>query len=245
MRYFSPIAEKDADPISFRGWVGHSTALGWFGVIKASGGIVTDGIPTTINSDNSTERGIVRTVTSFNLTQNDSVTESSKLSPLDKVSYSLKVTNSTNKSVTVPLDIRVSDMLEYSGLIDGGGAAFNQSSGTLSWPQVQLAPGKSEQRTFAVQMNSSFVSTPRGSSNPASYDCTVSVSFGNTLKTPIDCPTPKMVESLFFQLPTIDINGNGIFAATIALIVGFFYIRTRQMKKEIQIIRHNFNNGTL
>ena len=245
IRYFSPITEKNADPISFQGWVGYSTALGWFGIVKTNGGIVTDGIPTTINSDSTTGHGIVKTITALNLTHNEPISESSQFNSLDKVSYSLKITNSSAVSATASLDVRVSDILEYSTLIDGGGATFDQSSGALSWPQVQLSPGQSEQRTFAVQMNSSFASTARGSSNPTSYDCIAAISFGNTLETPISCPAPKVIESMFLQLPNIDVNGNIIFASVVIAFVGFFYIRTRQMKKEIQIIRHNFNTGVL
>ncbi len=245
IRYFSPIAKKNADPISFQGWTGHSTALGWFGIIKTNGGIVTQGIPTTINSNNTTGHGIIKTITAFSLSHNDTITESSQFNPLDKVSYSLKITNSGTASATVPIDVRIADILEYSTLIDGGGATFDQSSGTLSWSQIQLSPGQSEQRTFAVQMNSSFAATARGSSNPASYDCIAAISFGNSLETPVSCPTPKLVESIFFQLPSIGTTGNIIFASIIIGFVGFFYARTQQMKKEIQIIRHNFNSGAL
>ncbi len=245
IRYFSPLSAISGSGASFSGWVGQSATLGWFGIIKASGSLATHGLPTSISPMNASAASAVKAASAVNLTQSSIAANSTAAKPLDKISYSLKLSNTNTTSVTSSFNVRIADILEYASLIDGGGGSFDADSGTLSWPQVQLAPDQSQERTFAVQLLSDLPATASGQSNPSSYDCKISLVFGNSVDTPLDCPPIKGVESLFSQLPTTSIGANVGFATVLALVVGFFYVRTRQLKKEIRIIRHNLNTGII
>ena len=244
IRYFSQLA-VGSGYTDFNGWTGHSTALGWFGIIQANGSLVTQGAPTSINSVNSADATVTKSVTTVNLSNSDSTDNSAPLKPFEKLSYSLKVSNPGVDSVTTPISVRIADLLEYANLIDGGGGTYNQSAGTLSWPQVQLAPGQAQERTFVIQILSSLPSTAIGESNAESYDCELSIIFGNQINKSVECSASKTIEGVLVQLPTIGSGPNIIFMVVIATVVGFFYIRTRQLKKEIRIIRHNFNAGII
>ncbi|MDB5177368.1 MAG: exported protein of unknown function [Candidatus Saccharibacteria bacterium] len=245
IRYFSPLASTSGNRESFKGWIGQSASLGWFGIIQASGSLATHGLPTSIDPAYASVARATKSVSSTNLTQGSAQSSTVNAEPLDKISYSLKVSNASSISLNAPLSVRIGDILEYSSLIDGGGGNFDATTNTLSWPQVQLSPGQSQERTFVVQLLSIPPSTPTGKSNPASYDCQMTLVFGNSIDTSVDCPPAKGIESLFLQLPNGSTGLNIGFALVLICTVSFFYLRTRQLKQEIRIIRHNVNTGII
>lgn len=246
IRYFSPLSTIGGGNASFKGWIGKSATLGWFGIIQSNGSLATHGLPTSINPVNASVASATKTVSAINLSQGTTIgSDKSAVQPLDKLSYTLKQSNPRSVSVTAEFDVRIADLLEYATLIDGGGAAYDEKSGTLNWPRVQLAPGKSEERTFVLQVVSALPATATGQSNPASYDCKLSIAFGNQLDTPVDCPPIKAAEGILMYLPPTDTGTNIAFGLVVLAIVTFFYIRTRQLKREIRVIRHNFNTSAL
>lgn len=245
VRYFSPFSAVDTSNASFGGWVGSSVAVGWFAIVKSSGSLVTQGIPGSLSPVDTAASGVRKKISAFNLSESAALTATSPIRPLEKISYTLKITNSSSLSVTSPLSVRIADLLEYSDLIDAGGGSYERGNSSLNWPQVQLAPGESQERTFVIQLAATLPSTAKGKSNPTSFDCQLDIAFGNSLSSPVDCPTPKVVESLFAGLPPTSPTVNILFATIIFGIVSFFYIRTRQLRKEIRIIRHDFNTGVL
>jgi hypothetical protein len=187
----------------------------------------------------------IKTVTATNLSQGSLLSDKTSVKALDKISYTLKQSNPRSTSVAAQFDVRIDDILEYATLIDGGGGTFNEATGTLNWSRVQLAPGQSEERTFIVQISSALPATATGQSNPASYDCRIAIAFGNQLTTPVDCPPTKAAEGILMYLPPTDIGTNLTFGLVLLAIITFFYVRTRQLKKEIRVIRHNFNTGAV
>ncbi len=244
VRYFSPLTEISDSHHSFRGWIGNSAALGWFGIIQTSGSLATRGVPSTFNPVGANTTTAVKLISAQNLTQN-LPSESVTAKPYDKISYTLKASNPHHMSTTADFSLRISDILEYSTLIDAGGGSLDQTKDTLSWPSVELGPGQFQTRTFIVQLLASVPATGTGVSNPESFDCELTATFGNAHQTKVDCPLAKGLESAFLQLPGVGTGGTLIFLATLSLIVSFFAIRTRQLKKEIRIIRHNFNTGII
>lgn len=244
VRYFSPLAEMGGSNQTFRGWIGQSASLGWFGIIQANGGLATHGVPTTFSPVGAGATSAVKTIAAQNLTKN-SPAEKGSAQPLDKISYTLTLSNPRQVSTTGDFSVRVGDVLEYSTLIDAGGGDYNQDTKTLRWSEVELAPGQSQERTFVVQLLSSLPETGKGTSNPESYDCKLTIVFGNAHHTKVDCPAIKSVEAAFYQLPWIGTGGNLLFIAVLGAVVLFFALRTRQLKKEIRIIRHNFNTGII
>ncbi len=247
VRYFSPLDSSRLLESGYDGWTGSSPSVGWFGIMKANGGLVTQGLPDAVSPTNLGTPTAVKTLTAVNLTQDNTVigNNPNKVQPLDKIAYTLKVTNNNDTSVTTRLSSNLSDALEYSHLIDGGGGTFSGETKELSWPQVQLAPHTSQERTFVVQLLSELPATATGQSNPSSFDCVMTVVFGMRHQASVACPAAKTAELLISQFPAAGIAANVIFASILLVTVLFFYARTRQMRNEIRIIRHNMNAGIM
>lgn len=245
VRYFSPLGQLSDELHSYSGWIGVSASIGWFAIMKSNGSLITHGLPASISLSSGGHITLSKTISATNLSRSGSNASTISAQPLDKIAYTIKVTNTGSTTVTSPLSVYLVDVLEYASLIDGGGGSFTTAAGTLSWPQVQLAPGTSQERTFVVQLFSEIPSTAVGQSNPASYDCTLTTVFGQRLQIPVTCPPAKAAESIFSQLPTTGIVANVVFAVILLLTVIYFHARTRQLKTEIKIIRHNLNTGIM
>lgn len=244
-RYFSPLQKVSSTHASFDGWIGHSTAIGWFGVIKSNGSIATHGLPQSVSTADASSSKLTRSIAASNLTQGAANAANNLAAANDKIAYTLKVTNGDTTSATALFSVQLSDMLEYASIIDAGGGTLDSQTNTLSWPQIQLKAGESQERTFAVQVAAQISATPAGQSNPSSYDCVMNTAYGDDLRISVDCPAIKATENIIGHLPTTGIAANIIFAIVLLSVVGYFYARTRQLREEIRIIRHNLNSGIL
>ena len=70
--------------------------------------------------------------------------------------------------------------------------------------------------------------------------------FGNNTSINVDCPPEKqIVEQTVGQLPHTGPRENMIFAGIVFAVVVYFYTRSRQVKKEIRLIRRDLNAGTI
>lgn len=180
-----------------------------------------------------------------NLTQNGVLASSTTAEASDRIQFTLSLTNKGTAPATVTFSENLRDVLEYATIQDNGGGLLNSENKVLSWGDIKLNPGQKTERTFVVKVMDTVPTTSRGISEPASFDCIMTNTFGNTVAVKVDCATPKVLEASVEQLPSTGPGENMIFAGVLASIVVFFYARSRQMGKEVRLIRKEFNMGTL
>jgi uncharacterized repeat protein (TIGR01451 family) len=164
----------------------------------------------------------------------------------DRISFTLTAKNTGGTAKSVVFEDTVGDTLEYSKVIEDGGATYNQSSRKLVWPAVTLQPGESQVRTFTVQILDTIPATPRGVSDSSSYDCKIENTFYSAHVTiPVTCTTPpKVVEQVITELPKTGPGENILFAGILLAVVTFFYFRAKQLNTEVRLIRRDINGGT-
>lgn len=164
----------------------------------------------------------------------------------DKLSYTLTAENRGLASETVAISESLEDVLEYSKLVDPAGGTFNEETKTLSWPAVVIKPGERQSRTIVVEMMSPLPSTNTGTSNQDSYDCKMVNTYGNAVEVDVECATEKVVvEQIVKELPQTGPAENMVFAATLLAVVTYFYARSRQLGKEVRLVRRGLNAGTI
>ncbi len=189
---------------------------------------------------------IVESKTAINLSQGSKLAASTIARSSDRISYSVTVKNTGYAAIPVPLVEKLDDVLEYSTLVDNGGGEFNKEEQSLTWPTVELKPGEEQVRTFTVQLLSTIPATNTGTSDGTSYDCRMTNTFGNSIDIPVDCPPEKtIIEQPVRELPKTGPTENMIFAAVLITVVTYFYARSRQMGKEVRLIRKNIHAGTI
>lgn len=246
--YFSPLQLLDTTTTAqqlgttHKAWVGQSAALGWFAIMESSGNLVTKVLP---QGASKATPSLKQELLALNISQGNVAASTVSAAAGDRISYTITARNEGSSHQLTPLAIALGDILEYANIIDDGGALLDKKSNTLSWPPISMPPGQVEQRTFVVQLQNPLPAIAQGASNSMSYDCILTGAYGTTSQIAVNCPPAKQIESIVSILPNIGAAGNLLFAAVIGGIVSYFYFRTRQLKEEIRLIRHNLNEGTL
>ena len=189
---------------------------------------------------------LINTKTATNLTQGNVKADTVTAKSGDKISYTITVENRGLVSGAVTMQEDLSDVLEYATIVDQGGGDFNAQTKLLTWPRTTLAAGQKQSRTIAVQMMSTIPRTNTGTGIPTSYDCKIMNTFGNTVNVNVECPTEKViVEQVVGELPHTGPRENMIFAVVLLSVVTYFYARSRQLGREVRLIRRNLNTGTI
>ncbi len=225
------------------GWVGYSQKMGWFAITKDNGNLVTDTIPT---SNNYPTSGIIFSKTAINNSHGFVDATSLTATASDRINYTISISNNgSSVAYETKLEDNLSDILEYSTLIDAGGGTLNPNTNVLSWPDVNLSPGDKQTRTFIAKLLDPIPSTAKGKSNGTSFDCIMTNTFGNSTNIKVDCPAPKILEQTVTQLPVTGPTENIIFISVLIALTTYFYARTRQMRKELNIIKKDAISGMI
>jgi hypothetical protein len=258
--YNQPLSLKNAPPgPSHAAYIGSSSSGGWFALLKNSGNLVTKaitplncasqpavpaGTPVPVSLQDIKQCGIklTPTLTARNLTTGTPATFQ-KARASDHIMYTLAVKNNDSRTVSIPLSIGLADLLEYAQLIDKGGASFSQDANTLTWTSVTIPSGAVLTRSFIIRLPPVIPSTATGQSDPSSYDCIMSSSFGETTRIPVACPPSKVVEQIASNLPSLSVQANLAFATILALIAIYFYARAKQLRTELRLIRHTYQGN--
>lgn len=164
----------------------------------------------------------------------------------DRITYTLTVKNTGGKATETTIEDSIDDILEYSTLVDTGGGSLDEETSVLSWPATEIKPSETVTRIFTVKLMDETPTTAQGTSDSYSYDCTMTNVFGTqTLDVPVECTTPKIVEEVVSELPHTGPTENVTFAVIALAVVTFFYFRSKQLNKEVRLIRKNLNAGAI
>jgi hypothetical protein len=187
---------------------------------------------------------LVSTKSALNLSQGNIDATTKVAKSADKIAYTITIKNSGLVSDKAAFTEDLSDVLEYATLIDNGSGVFDKEKGTLTWPEITLASNEQQSRTFVVQLMNPIPVTNTGTSNEASYDCRMVNTFGNAVEINVDCaPEKVIVEQTVAELPKTGPTENMLFGGSLFAVVTYFYTRSRQLGKEVKLIRRNVTTG--
>ena len=270
--YSRPMTIKYSPTSKILGWVGYSQVAGWFGLMKDCGNLVTEAVtpvqpvkcavnPNLLANDVNCKPcsgnetlwikdplcvpNIVKTKSATNITQGFVDASSVVAKASDQISYTITVENTGLSPTTIELAENLADILEYSTINDAGGGILDKPNKVLFWPDITLNPKVRQTRTFTVRILDTIPTTSQGTSDNTSYDCTMTNTFGNSIDIKVDCPAPKIIENVVTQLPVTGPTENMLFIGIILAVTAYFYARTRQLSKEIRIIRQDATSGTI
>jgi hypothetical protein len=247
--YSRPMSLSNGPNARIYAYIGHSARVGWFALMQACGNLVTDSVPPPITPPKPTPpKPAVLSFdkTATNVSQGNVTASTVAAKESDKISFTLSMKNTGGTAAPVKIADNLTDTLEYSSLIDNGGGTFDNTTKTLSWPDISLKPGEKQERSFAVQVLATIPNTPVGASNPDSYNCVMNNAFeGSGVTIPVTCAPPKVIEQVTTELPHTGPTENMIFAGVILAVVTYFFLRSKQLGKEVRLIRRDLNAGTI
>ena len=253
-------------------FISHSERLGKFALLQTSGNVVLSRAPHIVSTDscqfndelNTTSEqcrpcpsdanvGVTARACNSPFLFSKSATNASQRQPADSVAarasdriiYTIKAKNVGDNDSNITLSDRIDDILEYADVINTNGGIFDPSTASLSWAEESVQPGASISKNFAVRLKPHLAATAQGLSNPTSYDCIMSNTYGNSLYIPVACPAAKHVEVIAGALPTV----SGVVSLAISYFflfsVIYFYLRSRLLREEVRLIRKDINTGVL
>lgn len=192
------------------------------------------------------QSSVVLQKTVTNLTQNSDASKVLAQSG-DRIQITLTAENAGKVTSVVDFKDNITDSLQYATVHDNGGGALTdeRNEKTLSWGNITLGAGEKVSRTFTLRVVDEIPATPQGLSDPSSYDCVMTNTFGNATTVAVACEAPKLLETTIRQLPSTGPGENMLFAGVLGSVVTFFYARSRQLVAEVRLIRKDFNSGTL
>ena len=210
--------------------------------------------PVIIPASTSTTPNFITAKSVANITTSEANANNTTANPRDRLEYTLSVYNSGTSSGVYTMHDTISDVLEYTNLVDNGGgtlgslsgnAAINTNPDTISWPTLTIAPGQTAMKKFVVQVKDTLPATAVNPSNPESYNCQITNSFGQTTNVMINCPAAKTIEAVTTQLPSTGPTENLLVAGVALAVVTYFYARSRQLGREVKLIRRDTNAGVI
>lgn len=162
----------------------------------------------------------------------------------DTIEYTLSATNTekyTTNSKYVIHD-NIGDILEYSDIVNLGGGKLD-SSNNISWPGKDIKPGQTIQVKFTVKVKNPIPNTPVSSSDPGSFDMTMTNSYGDTVTIHLPPPPGKIIEQTTTSLPNTGPGSSVVIAVLVTAVIGYFFARSRLLGKELDIVRNEYNTG--
>ena len=134
------------------------------------------------------------------------------------------------------------DILEYADLSDSGGGQL--TNGILNWPPLDIKPGATVSKKFKVKIKDPVPATPAARSDPQSFDsCMDNVFESKSTRVCVNIPPPKIVEQTVEQLPNTGVSLNVVLTSMFVAFAGFFFLRNRQLIKELKILQRQNNQG--
>ena len=133
----------------------------------------------------------------------------------------------------------IGDILDYANLnvasVTEAGGVYDEETMKVRWENVTIPAKSSVEMSFEVQLKDPVPAT-NSVSTSASYDCTIENTYGNQLSLDVDCPAVKGIETI----PNTGPGESLAMITGITVVVGYFFARSRQLSKEIDIVRTDY-----
>lgn len=188
---------------------------------------------------------VQRSKLATNLSQSINDANGTTARPGDRIEYKLITANSGNKEASVVVEENLNDVLQYADIVDNGGGTFNEQTGILYWDEFILEADTSVTHRFMVQVKTTIPETPRSAGNPEDYNLIMNNIYGDdVVEIRLPAPAAKQVEIAAQSLPNTGASTNVIIGAMVLMFATYFYSRNRQMSKEVQLVKKEFNYGS-
>lgn len=158
----------------------------------------------------------------------------------ETIQYTLFVKNpGTIKINNFVIQDNLKDILEYADVVNTNGGKVE--NGIISWPAVDIKPGETIAKIFTVKIKDPIPTTPTSASDPISFDGCLDNAYGE-VKTRIcvEKPVPKVLEETASELPNTGVSLNVVMTTLFVVFAAYFFLRNRQLVKEIGIIKKEY-----
>ena len=162
----------------------------------------------------------------------------------DIVVYTLTAKNDGKATVKqYVFNEQLSDTLDYADVTDAHGGTLARDN-TMGWAAADIKPGASATQQITVKIKDPLPMTPTSTSDAGHFDLIMTNVFGNAVNIFLPASPVKTVEITTTRLVNTG-PGTGLFvAASLVIVAGYFYSRSRLLATESTIaVRDNTSGG--
>ena len=175
-----------------------------------------------------------------NITQNISDANNTTAKGGDVLEYTLSVKN-TSKSTLKNYEVKesVGDILDYADITNISNG-FKDQNNSIKWTGKDIKPGDTISVSFTVKVKDPIPQTPTPASNPGSFDMKMTNVYGDTVVINLPPTVVKTAEHVTTTLPNTGPGETLAVGGAVAVIVGYFFARSRLMAKELDLVRSDY-----
>ncbi len=175
-----------------------------------------------------------------NITRESSTNSRVQAQEGELLEYRLTTKNLTdNKMVTSEIRLDLSDVLEYSDIIDAGGAVYSNYK-NLIWPKLEIGSGGTITQTLLLRVKSPLPISSTPANNPTSFDSRLQLFYGNYATAELPVPISKIIERYVKQTPHISVVYVVFITILYTLLCFYYLLRSGLLAKESRLIREQF-----
>lgn len=157
----------------------------------------------------------------------------------DTIIYTLYAKNIGKATVKdYVFEENLNDVLDYADITNLDGGSIDQATGIASWPKQDIKAGDTITRKITIKVKNPVPQTPVSSSDPTRFDLVMTNVFGNTVNINLPGSPGKTVEAAAATLPNTGPGTSLAIGATIMIVGGYFYSRSRLLAKESNLALH-------
>jgi len=172
-----------------------------------------------------------------NITQHIANADNTTANAGDTLTYTLSAKNTGKAAVSkFVIQENISDVLDYATVTDLHGGSLDNQTHIVTYPAQDIKAGATATEQITVKVKDPIPSTPVSSSDPGHFDMVMTNVYGNTINVKLPPTTVKTTEQVVSTLPNTGPGTGLIISFGMALVVGYFFARSRLLAKEAEIV---------
>lgn len=169
-----------------------------------------------------------------NITQNITDANNTTAKPGDTIQYTLTVKNGGKASAKkFIVKENIADVLIYSDVVNLNGGSLNRDTGDLTYPAMTITAGAQIEKIFTVKIKDPLPATVVGNNDPTAYDNKLTNVYGDTVNINVNQPVAVTATA---TLPNTGPGLGVVLMSIMAVMVGYFYFRSRLMVAEAILV---------
>jgi uncharacterized repeat protein (TIGR01451 family) len=177
-----------------------------------------------------------------NVTQNVGDANGTTAKAGDTIEYTLSTSNVGKATIEkYVVSENISDVLDYADVVDLHGGTMD-SEKVVSWPAKDIKANQTLTNTITVRIKSAIPNTPASSSDSAHFDMKMTNVYGNAIEIKLPADVVKTTEVVTSTIPNTGPGTSLIIGFSLAFIIAYFFMRSRLLAKELDIVRADFGS---
>ena len=158
------------------------------------------------------------------------------IKPNSQIIIRLTAKNKTTENLDFNFKFQSSDILEYGAIEPQTDLTINKDYSF--WNNSIIQPGETATRQFTIKVN--HIPLQKNDANHKnSYDCKMSLFFGNEISHLVACPIVKKIENSIFTAGVITLNHAYIILSVLLFVAAGSAVRTNLLLSQIKAIKRS------